>query len=288
MASFAFKKPSTTNSVTVPAATSNAATTGVQQANATLVPPLDPAANRMVQQPTSNAQIVVNQATQAAMTTALATAQSTGVALTEEDAATKAGIGTFQGEWNSRDLAIPYLSIFQKSGKNFEDHPDWLGHFVWDKEFDMGDSITVVFFRASKYYLETLPFNSEKVSARFDKMEDARNAGFNPSQLTELADLDLLIEIPAEMEGAEDLARFIVADKAYLLARYTVRSTSYKIARVLMKDAGGWLKGNLINGKYELGTAKQVNGNNSWHAPTLKTAGGTSEGLRAAIIESFA
>lgn len=196
------------------------------------------------------------------------------------------GVGAFEGEFSSKDMATPYLTIMQKQSKNFDEHMAWLGQWVYDKETTLGDEIRVVFIRASKYYKEDVPFGSPDIPQRFTEIAAARAAGFNDGQLKEAADLDLLIEVDATLEGVGDLAHIIVGDKGYILARYTVQSTAYgKTVGILAKDSGSFLKGNLINGFYKLSTLKRSNAETSWFIPVLKTDGRTTEELKTQIIE---
>lgn len=198
------------------------------------------------------------------------------------------GLG-FEGEWDAKDMAMPYLSLFSKNSKGFEEHPDWLGHWIYDKTVDLGTEIRVLFLRATKWYVENLPFGSEQIPQRFSRMQDALAAGFHESGLVDVADLDLLIELPLEAEGAADLSHIIEGDKGYAMARYSVRSTAYgKTARILAKDMGGFLRGNLINGFYTIGT-QQINGpKGTYFTPVLKADGKTPDTLKAQIVERCA
>lgn len=195
------------------------------------------------------------------------------------------GVGGFEGEFTSRDMATPYLGIMMKTSKNFDDHPDWLGQWVYDKEICLGESIKVLFLRAAKYYKQKTEWGSEEIPARFNKLADARAAGFHDGNLEECADLDVLIEVDADTEGVADLAHIFDGDKAYILARYSVRSTAYRrTVGILAKDSAGFLKGNLINGFYTMTTERKQNDKGSWYVPAMRVAGPTSQSLRTEII----
>lgn len=206
-------------------------------------------------------------------------------------------MGGFEGEYSAGDMATPYLQIMQKQSKNFDEHPDWLGQWVYDKQVPLGEEIKVVFLRSAKSYIEKTEFGSEVIPQRFTQMQEARKAGFNESDLQECADLDLLIEVDAASDGAEDLAFIIEEGKAYILARYSVRSTAYgKTVGILLKDASGFLTdrdangnrvGDLKNGFYMMSTDRRSNDKTSWYVPVLKTAGKTPAGLRQQINDRF-
>lgn len=232
--------------------------------------------------PVANPQTAVPPPT-AANTTALAAPTTT--ALAENDAAQTAGVGGFEGEYSAKDMATPFLSIMQKTSKNFDEHTDALGHWMYDKDTSLGEEVKVVFIRSSKFYLEDLPFGSTEIPQRFVRLQDARAAGFHEGQLQECDDLDLLIEVDADQEGVADLAHIILGDKGYILARYTVRSTARRrVTGILAKDYQGFLKGNLVNGFYTMVTEKRQNDKGSWYVPTLKVAGATPIALRNEII----
>ena len=195
------------------------------------------------------------------------------------------GVGGFEGEFTSRDMATPYLAIFGKTTKGFEEHPDWLGQWVYDKSVPLGTELRVLFVRCTKWWVEDLPFGAEAIPQRFRTLADARAAGFNEGQLKESADLDLLIEVDAEAEGVADLAHIIDGDKGYIMARYGVRSTAYgRTVGILTKDASGYLKGNLINGFYKLTTQLKTGPKGTYFIPVLKVDGPSSPDLRKEII----
>ncbi|EIQ01125.1 hypothetical protein OpiT1DRAFT_05693 [Opitutaceae bacterium TAV1] len=216
-----------------------------------------------------------------------AVAPATETALATEDQYN--GLGGFEGEFDSSEMRTPYLSIVGKTSKLFDEFPQFLGQFVYNKSVALGEEIRVVFVRASKVWVEDLPFGSEVVPQTFKRMEDARAAGFLPTQLKERADLDLLIELDLDTEGVDEIADLIVGTKAYLLARYTVQSTAYgKTVPVLMADTRGFLKGNLLNGFYKLSTLKIEGKKGTYYTPQLKTDGPTSPELRTEIVNRCA
>lgn len=181
-------------------------------------------------------------------------------------------------------MAMPYLTLVGKQSKVFDQHPDWLGQWLYDKNIPLGSVIRVVFFRSTKLWMQDLEYGSQNIPQKFTSLNAAAQAGMTEADVIPTADLDLLIEVPLSVDGAADLAHIVVGDNAYILTRYTVQRSSYgKTARVLLKDAGGFLRGSLINGFYELST-KQVNGDNgSYHVPELKADGPTPLELRQEI-----
>lgn len=182
------------------------------------------------------------------------------------------------GEFTRTDVATPYLSLGQKTGKLTDEHPEWMGKYVYDKADLLGDQIRVVVAAITKRYEEDLPFGTEEIPRRYDTKAAADAEGV---QVRDVADIDLLIEVegvPAEKATIE------VDGKAYAPARYTVRSSAYgAMVKILLKDYSGWLKGNFHNGHYLIGTEKRTGPKGSWFVPRLKPDGQTSDALRAAL-----
>lgn len=185
-----------------------------------------------------------------------------------------------EGEFSSRDLATPYLGIGQKTSKTTDDHPEWVGKWIYDKATCLGDTVKAVAIRMRKYYEEVTEYDSGDIPQRWRSAAEAEASGL---EFRDVADIDLLIEAETEHDCAIELA-----GKLYLPARLTVRSSSYKgVVGVIMRDLKGWLKADLASGYYEISTKKVTTPKNSWYVPTLSTAGKVPEDLRAAIASEF-
>jgi hypothetical protein len=189
-----------------------------------------------------------------------------------------------EGEFGARDMRVPRLQLGAKSGKLTDEHPEWVGHFVYDGAYPLGKEIRLIVSKIRKYYEENLEFGSDEIPRRFDRMEDARAEG---AVVRDVADIDLLLEVEAD-DSTADLALFEHSNKAYLPARYTVRSTAYgNTVGILLKDWAGWLKGDLSAGYYVMASEKRSNTMNSWFVPVLKTDGKVPTELRDEIREKF-
>jgi len=219
---------------------------------------------------------------------ALAKVTSTDLAEMSDDQ--YSGVGGFHGEFDTSDMRRPYLSICGPSSATFKEDPTLLGQYILNKTVPLGETIRCVFFAASKRYVEDLPYDpdAKNFPKSFNTRAEYVAAGFSDSQMKDVADLDLLIEVPGDVDGIEELADLFVGDNAYLLARYTVQSTAYgKMVPTLMGDMKGFLRGNLVNGYYTLTTTKGA-GKNLYFYPTPKTDGPTSIELRRAIVARVA
>lgn len=186
----------------------------------------------------------------------------------------------FEGEFTAADRKVPYLAICQKSGKMMDDNPAWLGNFIYDKLHNLGNKLNVIFFRCKKSYVEDLPYGSDAFPQKFNTIAESREAGV---AVQEVGELDCLIEVPLDFEGAEE-----IEGKGYIPARYTVRSTAYgATVRILIKDVNLRLKGVLASGMYTLAVEKKTNGSNSWFAPKLSPNGPTPEAVQNFITDNF-
>jgi len=201
----------------------------------------------------------------------------------ETNAVVSAVIGVpsaFEGEFTAADRKVPYLAICQKSGNMMDENPTWLGNFVYDKMHCLGNKLNVIFFKCKKSYVEDLPYGSEGFPQKFNTIAESREAGV---AVQEVGELDCLIEVPLDFDGAEE-----IEGKGYIPARYTVRSTAYgATVRILVKDVNLRLKGVLCSGMYTLAIEKKTNGSNSWFAPKLSPNGPTPEAVQNFITDNF-
>jgi hypothetical protein len=188
-----------------------------------------------------------------------------------------------EGEFSSRDAAIPYIAIGQKSGTMCDDHPDWIGQFVFDKVLPLSNKITFTVLSLRKFYEEVTEYGGDEIPKRFDTVAAAKASGV---EFRDVANIDILVEIPADQ--AENFGVLDHNGKHYAAARWGVRSTAYgKTVSIIYRDLSTWLKGDLSSGFYTATAEKKTNGHNSWFAPSLKTAGLVPAELREAIRAQY-
>lgn len=218
-------------------------------------------------------------------------AESALTTIPEGTVAPVAGLTSqFQGDVDKDDMIVPYLAVVQKTGTLGDDFP--FGHFVLDKQHDLGDSISAIFVNAQKFFEEKRPFGAEGFPERWDTKAEAVGSGL---EYLAVANLDLLIEVEEDSSCAEQ-ALFTFNGKAYAAARYTVRSTSYgRVYKVLVNDVRiNKAMKNPETGKpdlacrfYSMATEKKaVNGNTFWF-PQMKLSDAVPSELRHQITEQF-
>jgi hypothetical protein len=202
---------------------------------------------------------------------------------TAQETAVAVPVATFsnpalEGEFTARDMSIPYLSLGQKSGTLCDDHPDWIGKWVYDKNTCLGPEIKVVILKLAKYYEEVTEFGGEDIPQRWDTVAEAKAAGV---EYKECATVDLLFDAPAELADAGMIGSLAPA-------RMTVRSSSYgRVVGMVLKDLAGWLKNDLAGGYYRMSVEKKSNGSNSWFVPKLKADGKVAADVRQQIKDTF-
>lgn len=188
-----------------------------------------------------------------------------------------------EGDFTSRDIQIPYLSLGQPTSAFTPDNPTWMGKWVFDKVACLGDTVRVVVCRVSKRLEEKVEYNSGDIPRRYDTYGEARKEGV---VVQEVANIDLVIEI--DKQDLAEFGSFDLGEKSYLPARYTVRSSAYGASvRVLLKDLAGWLNQDFSSGYYVIGSVKKQGKQNAYWVPSWKTDGKVSPELRALIAEKF-
>lgn len=189
-----------------------------------------------------------------------------------------------QGEFTARDMAIPYLQLGQKAGTLCDDHPEWLGKWVYDKALCLGEEINIIVCRLKKRYEEVTEYGGGDIPQQWDTEAAAKAANV---EFRDICEIDLLVEVTSE--DGEQFAMLDDAGKSYAPARYNVRSTALgKTMGVLLKDLAGWLKNDLASGVYSMEAVKVTAKGNTWYTPKLTADGKVSDTLRALIREKLA
>lgn len=187
------------------------------------------------------------------------------------------------GEFDSRDIAIPYLTIVQKI-KNAEEAPK-LGKYVYDKEIIVGDNTNVIFLRMQKFYMQKMNDDSQDlVPLKFDSRSAAEASGL---EFMDAANLDLFIEVKPGTP-AYDYAYFTHKGLGYCLARYSVKATSYNATvKILYRDFKSCLGGDLASRVYTLGVEKKNFKKFEWYQPSLRLGAATPQEVRTLIKEKM-
>lgn len=188
-----------------------------------------------------------------------------------------------QGDWGASDVATPYLTICQKSGQLFDEMPEALGKWVFDKSVCLGDTMRGAVFTMVKYFVEDRPFGDSQIPQRWESVAEARASGL---AFKDVADIHILVEMP--LDDAPQNA-FEHGGKAWVPAKYTVRSTAFgRTVKPIMRDLPRWLNGDFASGVYAFGVEKKVANGNSYYTPTLRADGPTPGEVREYINAEFA
>lgn len=184
----------------------------------------------------------------------------------------------FEGEVSSSDAAKPWLSLGQRTGPLTDEHPEFVGKYVLDKVLSLGDSVPVVFLNTRKFYIEDVPYDSGEIPMRWDRVEEAKASG---RPFLDTAHLTLLVQLPDS--AADAFGQIESNGKHWTEAQITVKKRGYgKTYSILVRDAMGWLKGDLRSGMYNL-VVEKVPGKNAYFCPALRAAGPVPPELRQAV-----
>lgn len=172
------------------------------------------------------------------------------------------GMSGIEGEIDSSDFSLCYLSLCQKSGTLADDFKP--GNFVFAKTIDLGTSVSVIPIRASKFYEEDAPFG-EGTGQTWAK----RNEVPAGQPVREAANVDFLVAVnqPVSALSVE------YAGQTFACGRFVVRKSSYGVFKTLVTDTAGFLREGLYTGMYTMESEKKSNEKNSWYTPQLRAAG---------------
>jgi len=190
-----------------------------------------------------------------------------------------------EGEFSNKDVSIPYLKIGHATSKGASDNPAMIGQFVYAEGTLLGKSLTAVFLRMSKSYLQKVEYGDTTIPQRWTRIADAQASGLD---FEEHVMLDLLIEVPKDRTDLEDLIYTSVGDTDFMAARLDTKTRAMRnTAGVLLRDKDAWLQGFFKNGKYTMSVDKKTDGKNTWFVPILKACGPTSKEVRDEINTRF-
>jgi len=196
-----------------------------------------------------------------------------------------------EGEWVARDQTIPFIALGQRTSAMAEEHPEFIGRFIYDKSESLGETLTVIVTNMRKYYLEAVEFGSAEIPARFSTAADVRAAGMDPEnkdEVVSVGDVDILVRATSESQY-ERCTLVDEADTGYYPARMTLRSSALSaFSGVVWRDLrGGWLKGDLCAGYYKLVSTKKLNPKGHYYVPLARADGALTPAFRAKLRETF-
>ena len=177
-----------------------------------------------------------------------------------------------EGEIDSADFSLCYLSLCQKSGALADDFKP--GNFVFAKSIDLGTSISVIPVRAAKFYEEDAPFGEGNGQVWNKRSEIPQG-----QPVREAANVDFLVQIDQPVSALS----VTVDGKTFACGRFVVRKSSYSVFKTLVTDTAGFLPDGLYTGRYTMTSEKRSNDKNSWYIPQLRADGKVSPELSAEI-----
>lgn len=191
------------------------------------------------------------------------------------------GVG-IEGDISASDVRVPRINLVQKSGNLSNDFAP--GVFLFEKQIPLaktGESFLVTPLRLKKYYQLKVEFGtSTDMPPKFNTMDEVRAFGGSlqygdEKYCVEMADILLAVAAPEDLSD-EDMQYFPYNDgiHSYALAMYTVGSSAYtSLAKRLITDSVGLLRGGLYTGYYNLHSEIRKTAQNSWYVPVAQFAG---------------
>jgi hypothetical protein len=206
-----------------------------------------------------------------------------------------------EGDFDKSDIKMPRISVVQSVGPLSGELGFLPGTIVYNKETVLGtpfhgpdtpngkgpiigtDGLIVTLVALKKYFLEDLPYDpaSMDIPQYFKTLEDARRAGFLPSQdkremgpdhryVKPVADADFLIRgtdknitFPLDFNGTP-----------YAKARWTLQSTAYsRVGKQLFTDSQLALRNGLTTKFYTISVRREKLGANWVFVPKATLTG---------------
>jgi hypothetical protein len=182
-----------------------------------------------------------------------------------------------EGEIDSEDFSLSYISLCQKSGDLSENFKP--GNFVFGKAIDLGTAVKVIPVKATKFYEEDVPYGEGTGRKWFRRVEIPEGAPFRGA-----ANIDFLVQVPQSVSALSVLN----GEEIWACARYVVRGSSYPIFKLLITDSGsGFFKNGMWTRTYELQSERKSNDKGSWFAPRMISVGPTEASLAANIASTL-
>jgi hypothetical protein len=195
----------------------------------------------------------------------------------------------FDGEFVREDLGTKWLNLVPKSA----DEASLVGHFLLDREHDLGESVEVIVRKVKKFYLEDQSDDQNKegeMPKSFYKIAHAEEQGFSlrgkkgENKVVPAAYLDVFVKLTEEHPSAD----FVAGGFGWASAKIKVKKGGYRATvLILSRDLGGFLKGDLRNGTYTLSSHLAKWDRYSWYEPRLKVAGRTPDEVLQTLKEGF-
>lgn len=195
-------------------------------------------------------------------------------------------LGQIEGEIGVMDIQFPRLNIAQAISEYAQKNKFDTGSLILKKEILLcapGEELNFIVARLKLYYeQQTDKYNPEVPLQRFDKLADVAAAGLSLSAGTarSVADIFMLIECPKPCLSAN--FPILIGGKAYALAVWTVRKSSFRRAARAILTESAFSKRSLLAPKWKLVVQVEKLGQIMAGVPSVSVVGlNTPEELEA-------
>ena len=188
------------------------------------------------------------------------------------------------GDFDRSDILIPSIRQVQKTGELSELHSP--GSWVLNQEEVLSngaDPIKLIVLKFRKYFIENIDWDSGEQAKTAQTIQEVVEMGGTtawdgniPPTFNPIGEATVLVE--GKNEAMFPLE--YTDGTRYAIARWTLRNTAFKRAgRKIITQAQMGLKDGLQHGSWELSSAKQKSGSNTYFVPLLELKGRNEEEL---------
>ena len=186
-----------------------------------------------------------------------------------------------EGEVDADDFEMPGFKLLHPMSPDAEETPEFVGHFVYDKEIDLGESVDVIIARFRKRWREDCAYDENAMPQEFDSKKDALAAGV---KVLPVATIDLLIPCTDE---TEDDSLIDLDGEPFLMCRWYLGGSGYrKVASPLMKHRQRGVDGAVWDRFFTLSVVKLPGKGRRKVASLKPTEELTSAGVRSDIAQA--
>ena len=183
-----------------------------------------------------------------------------------------------EGEVDADDFEMPGFKLLHPMSPDAEETPEFVGHFVYDKEIDLGENVDIIIARFRKRWREDCAYDENVMPQEFDSKKEAISAGV---KVLPVATIDLLIPCTEE---TEDDSLIDLDGEPYLMCRWFLGGSGYrKVASPLMKHRQRGVDGAVWDRFFTLSVVKLPGKGRRKVASLKPTEDLTSAAIRADI-----
>lgn len=164
------------------------------------------------------------------------------------------GIKGMKVEADAEELETPTFKLLHQMSPDAEDMMDLVGHFVYNKELDLGTNLLILIVGYDRRYREICDWDPVAPPEEFVSRKEAAKAGV---KVKPFAIVDILIPLDQEgLEDYEDEALMEIEGTGYLMAQWYITSGFKKFASPLRIHLNKGLDSTTYDRYYQINVLK--------------------------------